>query len=177
MPSKGNDLIPSLFYFCLPIHSSSIQKDIRCVEVKSHSLLPTTSPSCNVLVRMLSTSVSFATSLCHIAISHSSGLFAPAVGQHFRHEQRYRNSQYDRGTSMAIRERDFDDTFRGGFIEFDQGYNSQEFGRGRGGGFGRGRSFGPSYRGGYEGVDPDGAPYSKCSPFLVRTVSDVYIGY
>lgn len=27
---------------------------------------------------------------------------------------------------MAIRERDFDDTFRGGFIEFDQDYKKRK---------------------------------------------------
>ncbi|CZR59299.1 uncharacterized protein PAC_09191 [Phialocephala subalpina] len=55
------------------------------------------------------------------------GLFAPAHGQHYRQEQRNRNSLWDRGTTLADRERgnrlgfgesnrsNFDDIFRGNY--------------------------------------------------------------
>lgn len=106
------------------------------------------------------------------------GLFAPAVGQHFRYEQRYRNSQFDRGTSMAIREREFDDNFAGGYIDFPthNGENNLadlirghggfgdtsdalEFVRGRGG-FARGGHRG-NCRGnsGYDFQGPQGPPF------------------
>ncbi|KAF8866010.1 hypothetical protein BDZ45DRAFT_381491 [Acephala macrosclerotiorum] len=69
------------------------------------------------------------------------GLFAPAHGQHYRQEQRNRNSQWDRGTTLADRERghrlgfgsnnrgDFDDNLHS---NFNAGSHRGTFSRDRG---------------------------------------------
>lgn len=109
----------------------------------------------------------------------SAGLFAPAVGQHYRHEQRYRNSQFDRGTSMAIREREYDDTFDGDYIGVNSGFHegggSFPSRGGRGGYRGRGSYGHHSYPSGGAGNSSFGKYFLDV--LIVITVSDFHAGY
>lgn len=118
---------------------------------KRYFPVPTTNPSSRDPVRTPSTLVSFPNPLSSTySSSQSIGLFAPAAGQYYRNQQRYRQSQFDRGTSMAICE-------PGGFVgEFGFEVSSSDggFGGPRGGRGGwRGGRGGPrgGFRGGYGG--------------------------